>query len=87
MILVEVLVLKTDQKILNTLEQVPDKSNLIDKAQTVEMISNTQEIAKRVEGIPLFICVDEEGGTVVRIANNPKFGVRKIELRFLTVME
>lgn len=53
------------------------KSNLIDKAQTVEMISNTQEIAKKVEGIPLFICVDEEGGTVVRIANNPKFGVKK----------
>lgn len=54
------------------------KSNLIDKAQTVEMISNTQEIAKRVEGIPLFICVDEEGGTVVRIANNPKFGVKNV---------
>lgn len=53
-------------------------SNLIDKAQTVEMLSNTQEIANRVEGVPLFLCIDEEGGTVVRIADNPRFEVKNV---------
>ena len=41
--------------------------------QTTEMIKNTQEYSK----IPLFISVDEEGGTVSRLGSKPQMGVKK----------
>lgn len=44
--------------------------NLIDRAQTVEMIKNTQSFSE----IPLFIGVDEEGGRVSRVGNNNEMG-------------
>ena len=43
--------------------------------QTREMLSGLQEYASRA-GLPrLFMCVDEEGGKVVRIADKAAFGV------------
>lgn len=44
--------------------------NLVNREQTTEMLSNIQSFSK----IPLFLCVDEEGGSVSRIAKNPSFG-------------
>lgn len=48
-------------------------SNLKSREQTVEMLKNTQEYSK----IPLFISVDEEGGRVARLGNNPIMGTTK----------
>lgn len=50
-------------------------ANLTDTDQTREMLANTQEYAREANGLPIFLCVDEEGGTVSRIAGNPAFGV------------
>ena len=47
--------------------------NLVDKDQTAAMISNTQSYSKT----PLFIAVDEEGGSVARCAE--KLGTTKFE--------
>ena len=43
--------------------------NLEDVDQTKQMISDTQESNSTVSDIPLFISVDEEGGTVARCAD------------------
>lgn len=51
------------------------QKNLLDPAQTTELIANSQRYAQAACGLPLFIGVDEEGGTVVRIAGNPGFAV------------
>lgn len=53
--------------------------NLTDAAQASEMLRYTQEAAADIEGIPLFQCVDEEGGKVARIGNNKGFDVPKIK--------
>ena len=45
--------------------------NLENRAQTVALLENTQSYAK----IPLFLGVDEEGGTVSRVGSNPDMGV------------
>lgn len=47
--------------------------NLESRKQTTQMISNSQSYSK----IPLFICVDEEGGTVARCAK--KLGTTKFK--------
>ncbi|MBQ1172890.1 MAG: hypothetical protein IIX48_09885 [Lachnospiraceae bacterium] len=52
--------------------------NLVDAAQTRTMLSKTQEYALKTQEVPLFLCVDEEGGKVTRIANNPSFGVKNV---------
>ena len=44
--------------------------NLEDRAQAVEMLTNTQSYSK----IPLFLGTDEEGGTVSRVGSNPAMG-------------
>lgn len=49
--------------------------NLITKEQAKEMLQTTQQIAKERSGLPVFLSVDEEGGDVARIAENPEFGV------------
>jgi len=48
--------------------------NLEYREQAVSLIKNTQEYSK----IPLFIGVDEEGGRVARIGQNPEMGTTKI---------
>lgn len=52
--------------------------NLINREQTAQMLQNARQYAYEVEGMPMFLCVDEEGGRVARIANNPNFGVPKV---------
>ena len=52
--------------------------NLQDTDQTVEMLSNTMKYGEEVNGLPLFLCVDEEGGTVSRVGGNPGFGVDNV---------
>lgn len=51
------------------------KPNLIDTEQTQTMLKATQEYATERIGIPVFLGVDEEGGTVVRIGGREAFGV------------
>ncbi len=50
-------------------------SNLQNIEQTKEMLKKTQEYAK----IPMFMAVDEEGGTVSRIGSNSAMNMEKIE--------
>ncbi len=50
-------------------------ANLEDTAQTKEMLSGASGIAKELGQIPLFLAVDEEGGTVARCAD--KLGTTK----------
>ncbi len=52
--------------------------NLVDREQTTTMLSNLQEYSDDINGLPFYTCVDEEGGRVARIGNNPNFGVAKI---------
>lgn len=51
--------------------------NLESRSQTKTMIANTQSYARQTSGIPLFICVDEEGGIVARCAK--KLGTTKFK--------
>ena len=48
--------------------------NLEGREQTVALLENTQAYAK----IPLFLGVDEEGGTVSRVGSNPEMGVPSV---------
>lgn len=50
-------------------------ANLTGTDQTREMLSNTRDYACEANGLPIFLCVDEEGGTVARVAGNSAFGV------------
>ena len=49
--------------------------NLTDPEQTRTLLANTQAMALELNGVPLLLGVDEEGGTVARIARNAAFGV------------
>lgn len=53
--------------------------NLKNPVQTTKMLQGVMELSYEVEGQPLFICIDEEGGRVARIGNNASFGVDKVE--------
>lgn len=50
-------------------------SNLTDTEQTVALLSSAKEKSLAATGLKPFLCVDEEGGRVARIGNNPAFGV------------
>lgn len=52
--------------------------NLTDQEQTATMLENMQTIATECTGLPVFLCVDEEGGDVARIASNSAFGVENV---------
>lgn len=52
--------------------------NLVSREQTTTMLTNMQTIVKERTGLPAFLGVDEEGGTVARIANNDAFGVTNV---------
>lgn len=54
------------------------QKNLADPDQTKALIANSQTYSQKSSGLPLFIAVDEEGGTVTRIANNPGFAVEDV---------
>ena len=49
--------------------------NIKTPEQTTKMIQTLKENSK----LPLFFGVDEEGGIVARIANNPAFGVKNVD--------
>lgn len=53
--------------------------NIVSKEQTMEMLGKSQEYALETEGLPLFLCVDEEGGRVTRVAKNASFGIDKVK--------
>lgn len=53
--------------------------NLTDRDQIMEMLRTVQGYAEEIEGMPLFLCVDEEGGRVARIGNAPDLGVPKVK--------
>ena len=50
-------------------------SNLQDADQTSSMLAEMQRLSQDAIGLPLFLCVDEEGGTVLRVGDNPGFDV------------
>lgn len=49
--------------------------NLQGTEQTAAMLTNMMTIAQDRTGLPIFLSVDEEGGSVARIAGNSAFGV------------
>lgn len=52
--------------------------NMTDYEQTRNLLNNTVAAAKGTTKVPLFLAVDEEGGTVARVANNPAMGVKNV---------
>ena len=54
------------------------KANLVSESQTRKMLGNVQEYAQEITGLPVFLSVDEEGGTVARVANNDGFSVEDV---------
>lgn len=52
--------------------------NLVSPDQTKAMLSNVQRFANEIEGVDLFLCVDEEGGRVARVAKNGVFQVENL---------
>ena len=52
--------------------------NLQSEQQVQEMLSNVQKYSKDRTGLPAFLSVDEEGGTVARIAGSGRFDVPNV---------
>ena len=46
--------------------------------QTASLCADLQALSTERLGLPLFLCVDEEGGTVARISGNPAFNLARI---------
>lgn len=53
-------------------------ANLTGSDQTKEMLSNMKNYSEEIAGLPIFLGVDEEGGSVARIASNSAFGVTDV---------
>ena len=74
-------VTKTSDEALDFLSRVPVGgivymgSNLLFPEQTKAMLQTVQEHSLEQFGLPLFLCVDEEGGTVARISGSGRFSV------------
>ena len=51
------------------------EGNLLDPAQTKALLSELQEMSREVLDLPVFLGVDEEGGTVARISGTGRFGI------------
>ncbi len=49
-------------------------NNLVDAEQTKEMLANTTAFSKEATGLPIFLAVEEEGGTKAPVASNASFG-------------
>lgn len=54
------------------------EQNLQSAQQVKTMLSNVQQYSEEIIGLPAFLCVDEEGGTVTRISGTGKFDVPDI---------
>lgn len=53
-------------------------ANLQSKQQVQDMLKGVQKMSMDRVGLPLFLCLDEEGGTVARVASNPEFGITDV---------
>ena len=53
--------------------------NITSEKQTKEMIANIKKYGKDVCKVPLFIGIDEEGGTVARLGNSDTVNVKKVD--------
>ena len=54
------------------------ENNLQSYEQISEMLHNVQQYSMEISGLPLFLAVDEEGGTVARISGQG-YGIEPIE--------
>ncbi len=54
------------------------ENNLQSSEQVISMLSNVQKYSMECIKLPVFTCVDEEGGTVTRISKKGKFNVPDI---------
>ena len=54
-------------------------SNIKTPEQVTDMLIDFQRYSVNVTEIPLFTCIDEEGGRVARIGKNENFNVKKIK--------
>lgn len=52
--------------------------NLLDSEQTTTMLANVKQFYADAGNVAPFIAVDEEGGTVVRVADNEAFGAQDV---------
>ena len=52
--------------------------NLEDPDQVRRMLANVESFSEEAVGLPILRAVDEEGGTVARVASNPAFGVSNV---------
>lgn len=52
--------------------------NIQNREQTEDMLKNTMASALELQEMPIFLCVDEEGGRVVRVAGNSQMGVQNV---------
>lgn len=52
--------------------------NLLEPAQTTDMLANVKQFYEEDGNVAPFLGVDEEGGSVVRIADNEAFGVQDV---------
>jgi len=58
--------------------------NLEDPDQVRRMLANVESFSEEAVGLPILRAVDEEGGTVARVASNPAFGVANVgDMRFV----
>lgn len=53
--------------------------NILEPEQTRSMLGNTWEYSQEVMKIPVWLGVDEEGGQVARVAENPQFQVTRYD--------
>lgn len=53
--------------------------NIVSPEQTKLMLKNMRNISFNRIGLQPFLCVDEEGGVVARVADNDKFSVKRFE--------
>ena len=56
------------------------QNNLKNPKQTREMLGNMEQYSRDRLGLPVFLGVDEEGGTVCRIAGNEGFSIDNVEI-------
>ena len=54
------------------------ENNLVDTEQTKEMLSNMKGFCNEATGLPIFLAVEEEGGTKAPVASNAAFGVADV---------
>lgn len=52
-------------------------NNIVNEGQVTSLLADIQSYSQARIGLPMFMCIDEEGGRVARIANNSAFNVEK----------